>query len=84
MISKWTSHLKDPVEIERFQSTLAGSRTVLERLKAIIEESEKAIEATEVDPKSYDNPSWSHKQAFYNGAKSQLKLIKRLIEYDPT
>lgn len=82
MISKWTSHLKDPAEIERFKSSLEGSRMVLERLKAILIEREKAIEANDIE--SFDSPSWAYRQAASIGAKAELKQIKRLIEYDPT
>jgi len=82
MIGRWTSHLKDTGEIARFKSSLEGSKTVLERLIQIIEETEASIETDEYNVRAYDNPSWAYKQAFYNGAKAQLKLIKKLINPD--
>jgi len=82
MISKWTSHLKDPSEIERFKSSVEGSRTVLNRLKVIIEEREKALEASETE--SFDSPAWAYRQAASIGAKAELKQIKRLLENDPS
>lgn len=82
MISRWTSHLKNPQEIERFKSSLEGSKTILERLTQIIEETEASIQSEEFNVKAYDNPAWAYKQAFYNGAKAQLKLIKKLINPD--
>lgn len=82
MIGRWTSHLKEPQEVERFKSSLKGSSVILERLTKIIEETEASIETYEFDAKAYDNPSWAYKQAFYNGAKAQLKLIKKLISPD--
>jgi hypothetical protein len=82
VIGRWTSNLKSDDEIKRFKSSLEGSRTILERLTQIIEETEASLQSDEFNVRSYDNPSWAYKQAFYNGAKAQLKLIKKLINPD--
>ena len=82
MYTKWTSHLEDPAAKKRFESSIQGSKTVLDRLKTIIEEEEKAIEQSEMDAKAYDNPSWAYKQAFKNGTKAAYRSMKKLVNLD--
>lgn len=82
MYTKWTSHLTDPAAKKRFESSIQGSKTVLDRLKTVIEEEEKAVEQSELDAKAYDNPSWAYKQAFKNGTKAAYRSIKKLVNLD--
>ncbi len=85
MYTKWTSHLKDQDEKQRFESSVLGSKPVLERLYKIIDEEEQGIEQSELDAKAYDNPAWAYKQAYKNGAKAAYRVIKRTIDLgDPT
>lgn len=80
MYTKWTSHLKDPDEKQRFESSVLGSKHVLERLYKIIDEEEQGIEQSELDAKAYDNPAWAYKQAYKNGAKAAYRVIKKTID----
>jgi hypothetical protein len=82
MISAWTKHLEDPDKKEQFIKSLKNSKFVLDRLFALLTEQEQAIDRSELDIKIYDNPNWSHKQAFKNGQRSVLASIKRLIDLD--
>lgn len=82
MITAWTKHLKDPQEIERFKNSFLGSKMVLERLKALLEEEEAGLDRFELDPKSYDTSNWAYKQAHTNGFRASLKMINKLINLD--
>lgn len=78
----WTKNLKDPEVKKRFESTLWGSKPVLDRLHQILSEEEAEVSRTEVSADSYDNPSWSHKQAHRNGQRAMLRKIQQLINLD--
>lgn len=82
MYVDWTKHLQSKQEKEDFERSVLGSRRVLERLKALIEERETALDRSELDPKSFENPSWAYLQAFKNGSRSAYNTIKRLIDLD--
>jgi hypothetical protein len=77
----WTQHLKEE-DKERFKQSILASKSVLDRLKVLIENEENAIDQTERDPKAYDNPSWAHKQAFKNGMRAGLSTIKQFVDLD--
>lgn len=78
----WTSHLKADEEKERFASSVLGSRIVLERLSQILSQEEGEITRTELSVSEYDNPNWSHKQAFRNGQRSVYRKLQSLINLD--
>lgn len=78
----WTSHLKTDEEKERFASSVLGSRIVLERLSQILSQEEGEITRTELSVSEYDNPNWSHKQAFRNGQRSVYRKLQSLINLD--
>jgi len=78
----WTKHLSEEKEIQAFQNQVWSSKRVLERLKDLIELEEKAVDDTERDPKAYDNPAWAYKQAFKNGVRKGLSVIKQMVDLD--
>lgn len=82
MIPNWTNHLKDPEEKERFKKYILGSKTLLERQTAIIDEMEKGLDVQESDPSQYDSPSWAALQADRNGYRRALRAIKKLNNLD--
>lgn len=82
MISAWTKHLTEPEEKERFKSSLYGSKTVLNRLTALLDEMEADLTTSELSAKNYDSPNWAPKQAHVNGQKAQIRTIKFLINLD--
>lgn len=82
MISRWTSHLKDQEEIEKFKKSLQSSRWLLDRLKAIIEEEELGLNTSELSNKQYDNPNWPNLQAHKNGYRQALSVFKKLTNLD--
>ncbi len=78
----WTKNLKTDEERTRFESTVRAARPVLERMAQLLSEEEVDITRTELSVDSYDNPNWSHKQAFKNGQRNILRKIQTLINLD--
>lgn len=82
MMIAWTNHLKTQEEKERFAGSVIGSKAVLERLSQILAQEESEITRTELSVSEYDNPNWSHKQAFKNGQRSIYRKLQSLINLD--
>lgn len=81
MISAWTKHLPEE-EKDRFKSAVLGSKVVLNRLTALLNEMEEDLNQSELSAKNYDSPNWAPKQAHVNGQKAQIRTIKFLINLD--
>ena len=79
MISAWTKHLADPKDKEQFKNSILGSKTVLNRLSALLNEEENDLIQTEND---YDNLNWAYRQADINGYRRCLRKIQKLINLD--
>lgn len=82
MFTLWTKHLKDPEQIAQFENTVHSSKTVLDRLKELIEEDEKAQNASELDPAGFNVPNWPEKQASRIGYRACLAKYKKLVDLD--
>lgn len=82
MYTAWTSHLKDPKDKQEFEKTVQGSRRVLNRLKDILEEREKELNNSELDPNTYEEASWAYRQADINGSKRTLNSLRKLVDLD--
>lgn len=39
-----------------------------------------SMETVELSPKAFETPSWSHKQAFFNGYKACIKTLNKLTD----
>lgn len=83
MISAWTKHLSNDEDKTRFQGAVLGSKLVLNRLQALMDEMKTDTENQELSTKLYDSPSWAYIQADANGYKRCLKQISKLITLDP-
>lgn len=81
MISAWTKHLSDE-EKERFKNEVLGSKRVLNRLQALLNEMKEDVDQLELNTKIYDIPNWDYRQADTNGYKRCLKQISRIINLD--
>jgi hypothetical protein len=81
-VSAWTKHIKTDDDKTKYLESLKRVSWVLEDLKKLINSSEAALEASEVSPKSYDNPNWPYRQAHANGYKQALKDFSKLITID--
>jgi hypothetical protein len=82
MIPNWTNHLKDPDEKKRFTQHMYNSKSVLDRLTAILKDMEDERNRSETDVDSYDCPSWAAKQAHNNGFRECVQKITKLITLD--
>lgn len=82
MKSAWHKHIEDPEQKARFKSSVEGSKTVLNRLTALLDEMEADLTSSELASKNYDTPNWAYKQAHVNGQKAQIRTIKFLINLD--
>lgn len=82
MISAWTKHITDPSEKERFQNSILGSKSVLQRLQALMNEMKEDADTQELSIRIYDSPNWDHKQAHLNGFKEALKKVTKIINLD--
>ena len=82
MYSLWTKNIKDPEEKVSFESSILGSKRVLNRLKDLIDEERKGVEFVEMDHKSFDTPNWTYKMAYFFGYAAALMWIRRLIDLD--
>jgi hypothetical protein len=81
MISAWTRHLPQD-QIEGFQNKILGSKEVLARLQALLNEMKEDADNLELSTKIYDLPNWEHRQADLNGYKRCIKQISKLLNLD--
>lgn len=77
----WVRHLKDQDSKNRLEQAVRGSVTALARLHDLLEEQELTLNNQEASISDFEDPNWSHKQAFRNGQKNQLKEIKKLLAF---
>lgn len=82
MYTLWTDHIKDTEEKERFVNQIISAKPVLRHLSSIIDRDLKGLDNQEISVKQFENPNWSHKQAFYNGSRSTYQTIKKIIDID--
>lgn len=82
MFTKWTSHLSDPEEQLRFKNQIVSAKPVLDRLAQLISEDEQNLDKVELHVKQFEVPNWDYRQAFYNGSRSSLNSLKKLIDLD--
>ena len=75
----WTRHLKTEKERENFLQILMNSTTVLSRLQALLKEELDSLDNQECTVKDFEDPSWSHKQAFRNGERARIRKTLDLI-----
>ncbi len=79
----WTKHLKTEAEKEQYRQSLTRVKWVIDDLKKLIHSNLTSLEDAEISPKSYENPSWSHRQAHTNGYKQCLRDFNKLLTLDP-
>ncbi len=82
MYTRWTQHLTDPSDKEKFKNEVLGSKRVLERLSQMIDEDLQALDKSEFDHRSYDVANWSHLQAHRNVNRQVYATFKKLINLD--
>jgi len=78
---EWYKHLSTDAERKEFEALVRNDTQVLSRLRDILVERLRGIEIEEMSLASYENPSWSHKQAHLNGVKSGLAKTLALLDF---
>ncbi len=79
---EWAKHLRSAKEKEDFEHYVLGSKALLNRLKDIVEEKEKALDRSELSIETYSIPSWDYRQAHKNGNRESLQWLKQLVDLD--
>jgi hypothetical protein len=82
MYSRWTSHLKTDEEKENFKKEVYSAKRVLERLLEMVNDDEKGLSLSEMNPRSYDQASWAYHQAHKNGVRQYMNQVKTWIDLD--
>lgn len=80
MITAWTKHCKTEEEKQQYTESLKRVKWVLDQAKSLV--TTDGIEASEMSPKSYDNPNWAYRQAHANGYKQAVKDFHKLLTID--
>ena len=82
MYTAWTKHIKEEKAKEDFINEVKSSRKVLWRLQQLLDEEENAVDRSELDIKTFDLPNWENRQAYKNGYRASLRMLKKLIDLD--
>lgn len=82
MFVDWTKHLNTIEEKQKFEDRVQAAKPVLDRLKQLIKEKTEALDRAELDEASFDNPNWSHKQAYRTGLRAASAGFAKLIDLD--
>lgn len=80
MYSRWTSHLKDPLEKEELKKHIFSSKPILERLVTILtKELDSSVkEQRKID--HYNSPNWELIQVDCNATQRVLDKIIALCK----
>ena len=78
---QWTSNIRDPKDKEEFLSLLSYNNRVLTRLKEILRDKEKELFNSQGTMSDFDDPAWSHKQAFRNGKLGTYREVLELLSF---
>lgn len=78
--TEWTRHLP-PEKREDFEKYIRNSSLLIDRLVDILRTRGVAISSKETSEETFDNPSWSHKEAYLLGRKAELKSILALLDF---
>ena len=79
MALDWVKHLRTQDDKEAFIKKLLSGRTALQRLTELMVEDGISLTEKEVSETDFEDPNWSHKQAFRNGQRSVLKKYLRIM-----
>jgi hypothetical protein len=82
MYVEWTKHLATDEEKANFRKTILSAKPVLNRIKDILAEKEKALDRSEMSIETYNTPNWSERQAHKNGNRESIDFLKKLVDLD--
>ncbi len=80
----WIRHLsqQDRDAVKNFEGAVRNSTVALDRLRTILQEDLESLDRAETSDKQFEDPNWSHKQAFCNGQRSKLRSLLTLLTFD--
>lgn len=82
MYTEWTKHLKTREEKDIFENKITSAKEVLTRVGELMDERKNSIDSLDLSVKSFDSPNWAYKQAFNNGFRSCLEIVKKYTNLD--
>lgn len=82
MLTIWTQDIKDTEEKEAFTNHIRNSKAVLDKIVGILIAEQNALDRSETDMKSFDQPNWEYRQAYKNGYRACLTKITSLVDID--
>ena len=82
MYTRWTQHLHDTEEKERFKQEVLSAKRVLDRLNEMVTEDLEALDRSEQDQRIYDLPNWDYRQAHKNGTRQYATAMQKLTDLD--
>lgn len=82
MYTRWTQHLNTDEEKRNFTNEIWSAKRVLERLQQMIDEDEKSLDRSEINPTCYASPNWDYHQAHKNGVRQYIHQVKTFIDLD--
>lgn len=75
----WVKNLPEDKK-DDFELVLRNSTLILGRLRDILKEELQSTYETET-LKDFEDPNWSHKQAFRNGDRARIRKVLSLLEF---
>lgn len=77
--TRWTRHIKDPEERERFKAYLKENKEIFDTLTHILQEDLDICASERKKRKAYFMPAWSEYQADCNATERTLQQVINLI-----
>jgi hypothetical protein len=77
----WTKHISDEAQKKRFLEALSAAGIGFSRLSQILKDRFREIEGSSLRVSDFEDPSWSHKQAFKLGQQAAIKEVLDLIDF---
>lgn len=82
MYEVWTRHIEDNEAKAKFIAHIRGSKDVLDRLSQILDMEWDGLNNSEMSMKCFENPNWAFQQAYKNGYRACLAVIKNIVDID--
>lgn len=83
MLSEWTKHLRnDPEAKQKFEEYVKGSKLLIDRLQTMIDGLDKSLDRSEISIEAFKNPNWAYLQAYQNGYRGALSVLKTMTTID--
>lgn len=84
MKSKLLKTAKTQEEKDKLREYFLEHKQILDIIKGVLQEDLRLLDKESTSEKRYEEPSWVHKQADYNGSKRQLERLIDLVTIGET